>query len=394
MAENSQNSDAVFYKENTSNAHETKIRDDEEMPAKCSSSHANVVAAHYNHIEEKGLNERCNSPIFYLRNFNNWVKSVLIQEYTTKIREKDYHRALRVLDICCGKGGDLSKWQKARAEHVVFADIADVSIDQCRSRYDDLHRRSGRLFSAEFIAADCTKDVLRHKYKDPSVKFDLTSCQFGLHYSFESLAQARRMLANISECLKPDGYFFGTVPDAYEIVARCQKSGNGTFGNRIFNIKLLFDPENGFPLFGAKYDFHLEGVVNCPEFLVNFELFVKLAAEYGLELIYKAGFEDFYKKYADRYKFLLQRIKCFEVYPSVSGKELLGNESEYSHAKEFSENMTNNGNTNPLGTMSSCEWEVATIYLAFVFKKCKNTWDSNGKPLYITSNNQQTSSNK
>ena len=24
-----------------------------------------------------------------------------------------------------------------------------------------------------------------------------------------------------------------------------------------------------FPLFGAKYDFHLEGVVDCPEFLVH-----------------------------------------------------------------------------------------------------------------------------
>lgn len=33
-----------------------------------------VVAQHYNKLEEKGLAERFNSKIFYLRNFNNWVK--------------------------------------------------------------------------------------------------------------------------------------------------------------------------------------------------------------------------------------------------------------------------------------------------------------------------------
>lgn len=33
-----------------------------------------VVAQHYNKLQEKGLAERYNSKIFYLRNFNNWIK--------------------------------------------------------------------------------------------------------------------------------------------------------------------------------------------------------------------------------------------------------------------------------------------------------------------------------
>ncbi|CAH0404958.1 unnamed protein product [Chilo suppressalis] len=347
--------------------------------------HASVVAAHYNHLEEKGLKERFNSPIFYLRNFNNWVKSVLIQDYTDKIREKDYGKPLRVLDICCGKGGDLSKWQKARVERVVFADIAQVSVQQCETRYEDLRRRCGHLFSAEFIAADCTKDTLRDKYADPSINFDIVSCQFGLHYSFESLSQARRMLTNISECLKPDGYFFGTIPDAYEIVSRAQKSENFSFGNRIYNIKLLFDPKDGYPLFGAKYDFHLEGVVDCPEFLFNFDLFVKLAAQYGLELVYKARFSDFYKDHSEKYKQLLNRIICFESYPAPPGKELIGEASEYEHAQIIWDQMEKKNERDCLGTMSMCEWEVATVYMAFAFKKQKHIWDSKGKPSYITS---------
>ena len=39
------------------------------------------------------------------------------------------------------------------------------------------------------------------------------------------------------------------------------------FGNSVFNIKPV--SKEDFPLFGAKYDFHLEGVVDCPEFLVH-----------------------------------------------------------------------------------------------------------------------------
>ncbi|XP_059060469.1 mRNA cap guanine-N7 methyltransferase [Achroia grisella] len=353
-----------------------------------SEQHSTVVAAHYNHLEEKGLRERFKSPIFYVRNFNNWVKSVLIQEFTDKVREKDYGKAVNVLDICCGKGGDLSKWQKARVEKVIFADIADVSVQQCKTRYDDLRRRCGRLFSAEFIAADCTKDTLRDKYSDPSINFDLVSCQFGLHYSFESLSQARRMLTNISECLRPGGYFFGTIPDAYEIISRSKKS-NGSFGNRIFNIKLLFDSKTGYPLFGAKYDFHLEGVVDCPEFLVNFELLVKLAAEYGLELVYKARFPDFFKDHSDSYKQLLHRIICFESYPAPPGKELIGEEVEYEHALEFWESMEKKNERDRIGTMSMCEWEVATIYMTFAFKKQKSTWDCNGKPVYLLSQDKK-----
>lgn len=323
--------------------------------------HSSIVAQHYNHLEEKGIKERYKSPIFYLRSFNNWIKSVLIQEHIEKLREKDYGRPLRVLDICCGKGGDIGKWQKARVEHVVFADIAEVSVEQCKARYDEQKRHSQRLFTAEFISVDCSKSTLRDKYKDPSINFDLVSCQFGLHYSFESYEQANRMLNNISECLKAGGYFIGTIPNAYEIIKRASISENNEFSNRVYNIKLLFNPDDdGYPLFGGKYHFHLDGVVDCPEFLVNFELFVKLAAKYGLELVYKGSFGDFYKENCEKYKQLVNRITCFESYPPPPGKELIGDPLDYTHAKEFWDNYKQRNENDRIGTMSKSEWEVAS----------------------------------
>lgn len=37
-----------------------------------------TVAKHYNERQEVGLSERTKSRIFYLRNFNNWIKSMAI----------------------------------------------------------------------------------------------------------------------------------------------------------------------------------------------------------------------------------------------------------------------------------------------------------------------------
>lgn len=45
---------------------------------KLEEGHSSAVAAHYNELQEVGLEKRSQSRIFYLRNFNNWIKSILI----------------------------------------------------------------------------------------------------------------------------------------------------------------------------------------------------------------------------------------------------------------------------------------------------------------------------
>ena len=43
------------------------------------------VASHYNNLEEKGKESRKESRIFYMRNLNNWIKSMLFNEYMEKV---------------------------------------------------------------------------------------------------------------------------------------------------------------------------------------------------------------------------------------------------------------------------------------------------------------------
>lgn len=43
------------------------------------------MADHYNALEEKGLSQRNQSRIVYMRNFNNWIKSMLISNYISNL---------------------------------------------------------------------------------------------------------------------------------------------------------------------------------------------------------------------------------------------------------------------------------------------------------------------
>lgn len=66
--------------------------------------------------------------------------------------------------------------------------------------------------------------------------------------------------------------------------SRWQKCDSNKFGNDVYSVEFECDKTKP-PLFGAKYNFHLEGVVHCPEFLVYLPVLRKLALKYGLELI-------------------------------------------------------------------------------------------------------------
>ncbi|CAH0558088.1 unnamed protein product [Brassicogethes aeneus] len=345
---------------------------------------AKVVAYHYNQLEEKGQAERSKSRIVHLRNFHNWIKSMLISEFISKIRGSKYNEPIRVLDLGCGKGGDLFKWQKANIKHLICSDIAEVSLEQCKQRYTDMkHRnnrnRNGDVFSIEYIPADCTKARLREKYNDPSLRLNLVSCQFVFHYSFESLPQAERMFMNAAECLQPGGYFIGTMPDSNDIIARAKKNNTRTFGNDLFEVSLDFDT-NDPPLFGGKYHFQLDGVVDCPEFLVHFPTFVELAKKYGLKLERKEKFYDFYERVKEDGMQLLTNTRSFEAYPPPEGSSLVGTaKDDYYHADEY---LKSKGNVQ-IGTLSKSEWEASSLYLTFVFVKVKPTsWKSDGTPTY------------
>ena len=54
--------------------------------------------------------------------------------------------------------------------------------------------------------------------EDCTEYYHISSCQFSVHYSFESYTSAHMMLRNACENLRPGGYFIGTTIDADQLV--------------------------------------------------------------------------------------------------------------------------------------------------------------------------------
>jgi mRNA (guanine-N7-)-methyltransferase len=330
------------------------------------------VAEHYNKRPEKGLEERSKSRIVYLRSFNNWIKSMLIGDTLQKVKA-DGVRKINVLDIACGKGGDLLKWKIGGISHVVCVDIAGTSIQQCQQRFKEMGQRNNNYtpFTAEFITADCTKSRLKPLYRNKKVLFDVVSCQFAFHYSFESFKQVDQMLQNASECLKPGGYFIGTTTDSCEIVKRLKESSDLSFGNDIYSIS--FDNKDLLPLFGGRYNFHLTEAVDCPEFLIYFPALVDIAKRHDLELVFKTRFDDYFNECTKRgeARWLLERMQALETYPPFDEQKLAsGLPDDYKCAKDEVKKLRTEGvGRSRIGTLSFSEWQVATLYDVFTFRK-------------------------
>ena len=56
---------------------------------------------------------------------------------------------------------------------------------------------------------------------------------------------------------------------------RLRDSKDMSFGNDVYRVTFDGEDKTNLPLFGCKYNFHLEGVVDCPEFLVFFPVLEK-----------------------------------------------------------------------------------------------------------------------
>ncbi|CAF3384788.1 unnamed protein product [Rotaria sp. Silwood1] len=354
------------------------------MASSAERSHGHDARTYYNSTQEHGLDQRNESKILHLRNFNNWIKSTLIDGYLQRIRKEQPDRSnkIHVFDMGCGKGGDQLKWQVGRVNFVTFADLAENSVEVCKQRYYERQKKCN--YNADFFPLDCTKELIRNKLKTTEPCFDLVSTQFVLHYAFDKLESANRFLRNAAEFLRVGGYFIGTTVNSCELVERCRNSPNQSISNDVFNV--AFDPSidlsktsnESIPLFGAKYHFTLDDVVNCPEYLVYFPLLEELAKKHGLKKVERQTFKEYFDNNKDTSggRFLLSKMNALEYYelPPDNPHNQRGpiiDHTRYTHAAKY----INDVNTQNQNSMKSCrtlskqEWDMTSLYIIFAFQK-------------------------
>lgn len=210
--------------------------------------------------------DRERSPIISLRKFNNWIKACLINEYTRK--------GDRALDLCGGKGGDLAKWQSVQIKELKLVDLSEASVTEAERRY-----RSGKYsFSASFESGDV------RKLTPVKVGYNVVSCQFALHYCFESKEIAHATLHGVASQLVAGGIFIATIPNTKRIQLFA--------GNPLCKITRS---DNG-------YTFWLCDAIDAVfEYYVDETLLIELAASVGLTPIVNGlSFEEYAKLHSSQ----------------------------------------------------------------------------------------------
>jgi SAM-dependent methyltransferase len=180
-----------------------------------------------------------------LREFHNWIKSILIYTYCSPTSNTLGGKIVRqsVLDIGCGRGGDILKMYHARVGEYVGIDVDFEGIysatDGAISRYNFLKTKFPDFGKVSFIQADGSvqldsisqtkaisnlskeniKAIEKHFNKDNQrSKFDVISSQMVIHYLFSNEESITNLVHNIKTYLKKDGFIILTLFDPDQII--------------------------------------------------------------------------------------------------------------------------------------------------------------------------------
>jgi SAM-dependent methyltransferase len=172
-----------------------------------------------------------------MRQFHNWIKSIILYTYCepTKYKRDGKIKKNDILDIGCGRGGDLLKFYHVRAGYVVGIDPDYEGIysatDSALTRYKENRRKFPDFPRMDFLQADggvpfvgklqeAKLGNMRKDNKDgidkiftKDRKFDIINSQFAIHYLFDSDNSLNNLVDNINNYLKTGGYLIFTLFD-------------------------------------------------------------------------------------------------------------------------------------------------------------------------------------
>lgn len=299
---------------------------------------SDAVAEHYDRRAAESSAERRQCRVLPLRNANNGAKARLIEDALRRAKHRIFQsdqqplaekqtlspsgvnvisRPIYVLDLGCGKGGDLLKYARASEAlgvDVVYygVDLSGESIAEAKKRASETRAKHGRLVAIDYRQGDfCAAE--NAALDSAWLTADIVSVQFALHYAFASVSTVRRFFDNVGRALASDGELIGTLVDHASLVARLaialeqQKDKlltNGSkgddkeaitcsFGNSLYNVAfdstaLLATKDNDRSkavVVGVRYRFTLDGCIDdCDEFLVDRDYLRTMAAVVGLDL--------------------------------------------------------------------------------------------------------------
>jgi hypothetical protein len=259
-----------------------------------------------------------------MKNFHNlYVKKMLIKSVS---RQGD-----TLIDYACGKAGDLPKWISTKLSFVFGIDKSknnlEDRLDGACVRYLNLSKTNKFMPGALFVNGDSafniksgaamlndkaiqiTKAVFGNGSKESDILgkavvkhfgkgedgFNVSSCQFALHYFLENPNTLQGFMKNISECTKLNGYFIGTCYDGKEVFNLLRKKQYGESvqivekGKKVWEIVKGYKStklEDNSSCLGYRIDVYQDSINQLiTEYLVNFDYLDTVLDNYGFKLL-------------------------------------------------------------------------------------------------------------
>ena len=264
--------------------------------------------SYYKCVEDGDYNHKKRLP---MQNFHNlYVKKTLIMDYSPN--SKGSGQSGRLLDLACGKSGDLSKWKNAKLKDIIAIDISKPCVEYGKDFYKTYPKPkptvryiwgdTSKAIWPEQEAGQSTMDKERMKEWIPDKNaFDVVSCQFCLHYYFENEAKLKTLIKNVADNIKIGGHFIGTCFNGKNVfnMLKGKKFAEGELdGNTIWKIEKDFKIRSfneGKPNLGQKIKVYVGSIGEAyTEYLVNFSYFEKMMKKSGFELVEYKPFEKYY----------------------------------------------------------------------------------------------------
>lgn len=255
-----------------------------------------------------------------LRDFHNqYVKKLLV----TSVAKKGN----TLIDYAVGKGGDFPKWINAKLSFVFGIDISQDNIenrvDGACARYLNYRKDYKVMPHALFVRGNSSRNIkdgealysekakqvtnavfgegpkekdklglgVYKQYGKANEGFNISSCQFAIHYFFKDKKTINNFLRNVSECTKVNGYFVGGCYDGTAIFDALRGKPVGESLTILEDDKKIWQITKGYERdtfdndetsLGYPIDVYQE-TINKPfrEYLVNFDYLNRLLENYG-----------------------------------------------------------------------------------------------------------------
>lgn len=236
-----------------------------------------------------------------------------------------------LIDYACGKGGDFPKWIESKLSFVFGIDISKDNIenrlDGACARFLNFKKdfkevpyalfvngdssknikngdalfdvKSKQITNAVFNIGNINKDILGKGVIQQLGKgvngFDISVCNFAIHYFFENIMTLNNFLKNISECTKLNGYFIGCSYDGKTIFNKLIKYKDGESisiyneNNKVWELVKNYSYDNfddDQSCLGYKIAVYQESINRLiTEYLVNYDYLNIIIESYGFRVI-------------------------------------------------------------------------------------------------------------